>query len=288
MKRHNKQFLGLDPEWTGPQNARVVILPFPYAGGISCGEGTDQAPDQVLEASQFLELYDEVLHSEPYRTGICTLAPPEIPGNPEKMIQTIQKAVKPILKRKQFPIVIGGDHSISSGFYSALLEQHKSCSVIQFDAHADLRDTYENSKLSHACVMSRIREHTNDTLQLGIRSLSKSESDLVQIKNICLGTLYAIRFQNYDWRSRVLRLPDPVFITFDVDVLDWSIVRSTGTPEPGGLLWDETLEMLQFIFTHKQVVGLDVVELSANPDDFNSPFAVAKLIYKMIGFLTRS
>ncbi|HDQ44956.1 MAG TPA: agmatinase [bacterium] len=282
MKLYHKQFLDLEPEFTDLDTSAVAILPFPYEGGISCGAGTAGAPDAVIDASYYVELYDEVLDTEPYKIGISTLTPPAIPSTPERMIQSIQDAAKAILERDKFPVVIGGDHSITGGYYRALREKHGAVSVIQLDAHADLRDSYQGSRLSHASVMSRIREETEHTLQIGIRSMSAEEADRIRTEKIQLCTMDAFRKGAFDLRTAVEALPDPVFITLDVDVLDWSVVRTTGTPEPGGMTWDEILALLATIFSNKKVVGFDVVELSCREDDPNSPFAVAKLIHKMI------
>lgn len=281
---HAKQFLGLEPEFTSLENAKVVILPVPYEGGISYGTGTANAPDAILEASYQLELYDEVLETEPFRSGIATVVLPSIPRSPEDMIRTVYKSTRLLLKQKKFVVLIGGDHSISSGYFKALQEQYDQVSVIQLDAHADLRATYDDNPWSHACVMARIREMTDNTLQLGIRSLSTEEAERVKHENIALYTMHEYRNGVFNLHTSLQVLPDPVFLTLDVDVFDWSVIMSTGTPEPGGFYWDEGLALLSQIFTQKHVVGFDVVELSYQEYDRNSPFAVAKLIYKMLGF----
>jgi len=284
MKLHPIQFLGNDVALPDPDKAAVAVLPFPYEGGVSYGKGTGKAPRAVLEASPYLEFYDEVLKTEPYRVGIITLAEPEIPSQPERMIRTVYQHTRELLEQNKFVILLGGDHSISSGYARALKEKYGQLSVIQIDAHSDLRDEYEGSKLSHACVMARIRELTPHTLQIGIRSMSAEEARLVENQGLNLVTMHDYRAGRFDLNALLYALPDPVFITFDVDAFDWSVVWSTGTPEPGGLLWDEAMSLLQEIFARKNVVGADVVELSHADFDRNSPFAVAKLIYKMIGF----
>jgi len=156
--------------------------------------------------------------------------------------------------------------------------------VVQFDAHADLRDSYEGSPLSHACVMARMRGLTRHTLQIGIRSLSIEEAALINKERLAVGFMHQVRAGGFDFDAALKQLPDAIYLTIDVDAFDWSVVRSTGTPEPGGLLWDEAITMLRRLFETKTVVGCDVVELSHRDDDPNSPFAVAKLIYKLIGF----
>jgi agmatinase len=284
MKLNKKQFLGTDGTEVSIPNATVVIVPFGYEGGVSFGKGTAEGPKAILDASSHLELYDEELNTEPGNVGICTIESVEMPSAGEQMVETIYKTIKKLLRDEKFIISIGGDHSITTGYCKALVEKYQQLSVIQIDAHADLRPSYKGSIYSHASVMARVREMTQDTLQLGIRSISKIEAERVRSEHISLYTMDMLRSRNFNLKSELDNLPDPVFITFDVDVFDWSVVRSTGTPEPGGLLWNEAIDLLRTIFSAKNVVGFDVVELSYNPNDPNSAFAVAKLIYKMIGY----
>ncbi len=284
MKLNKTPFLAIGEDYGNPETAATIIIPFPYEGGVSYGKGTAGAPQAVLDASAYLELYDEALDTEPYRSGIATLAEPAVPNEAHKMIDTLYKLSSPIIQSEKFCVVIGGDHSISSGFAKALYDHYGRLSVIQLDAHADLRESYEGSPLSHASVMARIRDFTRDTLQIGIRSISAEEAQVWKSENLSLVTMDRFRKNEYDLVALLDKLPDPLFITLDVDVLDWSVVRSTGTPEPGGMYWDEMMALLKTIFKRKNVVAFDAVELSHKTDDINSPFAVAKLIYKMIGF----
>lgn len=284
MKQHPHPFLDPGPAFVDFRQAAAVILPIPYEGGVSYGTGAAQAPEAVIAASHQLELYDEVLAAEPFRMGIATLAPPALPEDPATLQEVVYRCAKELLGLDKFVVLIGGDHSVSSPLVRALRENHGSLSVIQIDAHADLRDTYENSRLSHACVMSRIREITAHTLQIGIRSLSLEEALRIERENLAVCTMSALRSGNFDIDAALVALPDPVFLTIDVDAFDWSVIQSTGTPEPGGLQWDEALGLLEKIFKRKTVVGFDVVELAAQAHDRNSPFAVAKLIYKLLGF----
>lgn len=284
MKLYKKQFLGIEGRQPDFAHAQFAILPFPYEGGVSFGKGTAEAPDAVLESSAFLELYDEVADFEPYKNGIVTMVPPDLGTSHLDMFNSIYKSTKELLSSNKFVAVIGGDHSISSGFFKALKEKYPDLGAVQLDAHSDLRDEYEGSTLSHACVMARIREMTSHTLQFGIRSMCVEEAQKIKQDNIPVCTMDSFRKKTFDINQAIDNLPEHVFITVDVDGFDWSVIRSTGTPEPGGFLWNEALELLQDIFKRKTVVGFDVVELSYNPYDPNSPFAVAKLIYKMIGY----
>ena len=284
MNLYEKQFLGIEGEFVDLEKSAAAILPFPYEGGVSYGKGAAQAPAAVIDASHYLELYDEILDAEPYRVGVSTIEPPDTGKTDQEMFYSIYSNTHDLIEDEKFVVVIGGDHSISNGFFKALKEKYPDLGVIQLDAHADLRDTYEDSPLNHACVMSRIREMTQDTLQIGIRSMSVEEAERVKGENISLCTMDSLRKELFDIDGALDKLPEDVFVTVDVDCFDWSVIRSTGTPEPGGFLWDEALNLLNKIFQKKNVVGFDIVELSYSPDDNNSPFAVAKLIYKMLGF----
>jgi agmatinase len=284
FKAHPKSYLDLPPGLTRFEGAAVALLPVPYEGGVSWGRGAAEAPDWVIEASGYLELYDEILKREPCRMGIATLAPPEFPGDPEAVQHVLYPFLRDLLDAGKFVVMLGGDHSLSPAFVKALHERKSPLSVIQLDAHADLRQSYEEKPFSHACAMSRIREITPHTLQIGIRSLSLEEAKKVDRERIAICTMRDFRKGTFDVKGALGRLPDPVYLTVDVDVFDWGVVRSTGTPEPGGFGWDEALELLESIFSMKTVAGFDVVELAKDPRDVSSAFAVAKLIYKMLGF----
>ncbi|MFP3927667.1 MAG: agmatinase [Desulfobacteraceae bacterium] len=288
MKAHTGGFLDLEPRFSDPESAAVVILPVPYEGGVSYGRGAAQGPAAVISASSEVELYDEVLDREPYRMGIATAEPPEGLQGAEDMNKGVYSAALSIASARQLPVGLGGDHSISPAFFHALQHSYGAASVIQFDAHSDLRETYDGTPYSHACTMSRIRRLTKDTLQIGIRSLCLEEACLVKSERVPLCTMEAFRTGAFDLQGAISALPDPVYLTMDVDVLDWSVVWSTGTPEPGGFVWHEIIELLQLIFSKRMVIGFDVVELSCGPEDINSAFAVARLVYKMLGFWLNS
>jgi agmatinase len=284
MIGNTKCFLDLEPLFADYENSAVVLLPVPYEGGVSAGRGAAGAPNAVIEASGLLELYDEVLDAEPYRAGIFTAAPLPVSGSGADVVHEVRRAVSQILGAGKFPVVLGGDHSVTPGAVKGVAEYYSSLGVIQLDAHADLRTEYDGSPESHACVMARVREVTRETLQVGIRSMSVEEARQAAQDRLALFTMNRIRTRGFDPRKALRVLPKDVYITVDVDVFDWSVIASTGTPEPGGMLWDEALAFLSEIFSTKNVVGFDVVELSRSQWDRNSPFAVAKLIYKMLGF----
>ena len=284
VKQPVTTFLDLDPAFSDPTTAAVVVLPVPYEGGASYGGGAALAPQAVFDASAHLELYDEVLNAEPYRAGIATLPPPLLTGSAKAVMQTLHETFVELVQGNAFVVSVGGDHSVTAPYVQALHLEYDTLSVIQLDAHADLRDTYDGSSLSHACVMRRVRETVADTLQIGIRSLSVEEADLIADEDLPVCMMHEYRNEQFDIEAALDALPDPVFLTLDVDVLDWSVVAGTGTPEPGGFTWNESLSLLRRIFVRKQVVGFDVVELACGLNDRNSAFAVSKLIYKMIGY----
>ncbi len=283
MKKNKLQFLDLADSCSDLENAAFCILPYPFEGGISYHAGAGRAPKAILQASAQVELYDEILDAEPWRAGICTLKPGNIPKTPQNMSEHIYRLCSGLLQQQKFLIVIGGDHSISSGYFRALCQRHHPIGVIQLDAHADLRPQYQNDAYSHASVMARIREYSQHTLQLGIRSLCRQEAELIRRQHLDVCMMHDLRQNRCDLLAAVKRMPHKVFLTIDVDVFDTGVIQHTGTPEPGGFTWYEALQLLQTIFRMKNVVGFDLVELACHKDDWVSPFAAAKLLYKMIG-----
>jgi len=286
MKLYDKSFLDLDSQTAAYDNAAAVILPLPFEGGISYKAGTAHAPEAILDASHYVELYDEILKIEAYHMGIATVAPPDIfsVSDPQKASEQIADLSKLFIKDKKLIAAVGGDHSVTTGCVQAYLEFFPALSVIQLDAHADLRESYEENRFSHACTMARIRDLTQQTLQIGIRSMAAEEAERVEKEGISLCTMHEYRQGLFDVGEALNQLPDPVYVTVDLDVFDWSVILSTGTPEPGGFTWDEGLFLLYTIFNRKNVIGFDVVELAYQAWDHHSPFAVAKLLYKLLGF----
>jgi len=276
-------FLNPESEYTDPNTAAAAVLPVPYDEGVSWTRGAALGPEAIILASAEVETYDESIGFETCRMGIATLPPPEDLSRPEAMILSVRNASRSLLDRGLFPVVVGGDHSVSIGFFRGLMMTHPKLSVIQIDAHADLRDAYHGDPLSHACVMARIREYTTDTLQIGIRSLCAEEAERIQREKVPVCTMEAYRSGAFDLDKALRDLPDPVYVTLDVDALDWSVIRSTGTPEPGGFSWYEALDLLRMIFRERDVIAFDIVELSQDPPDRPSAFAAAKLLYKMLG-----
>ncbi len=284
MKMHNVQFLNLDSDFTEFDRSAMALLPVPYEGGISYGHGTASAPDAILKASHHVELYDEVLHQEPYRIGLSTMAPLSNLTDAKTMNQSVESAAGELVDAGKFVVAMGGDHSITPGLFHAFNKRLPQVGLVQLDAHADLRSELDEDANSHGCTMHRIRKFNQNTLQIGIQSLSREEGEHVLNEDISLCTMYQYRKGLFNVDAALANLPEHVYLTLDVDVFDWSVIRSTGTPEPGGFLWPEGLSLIKDIFFRKTVVGFDLVELSAKEDDPNSAFAAARLLYKLIGF----
>jgi agmatinase len=273
-------FLGMD---CALKDARAVILPVPYEGTVSYRPGTRFGPGAIIEASAHLELYDEELDAEPSLMGIHT-APPVWPNfsSPQGMIQEIRERCRHYLNQDKFLVVLGGEHSVTVGSVQAHQEKHLGLCVLQIDAHADLRDSYHRTKWGHASVMRRVGELC-PTVGVGIRSLSKEEMDFATAEDHRIFFAHQIR-QDPDWIDRVLgELANEVYVTVDLDGLDPGIMPAVGTPVPGGLSWQQILDLLSRVAAEKRVVGFDVVELAPIPGQVASDFLSARLVYKMLG-----
>ena len=284
---HN--FLGLDEEKSAFQKARVVILPVPYEATTSYGAGTGAGPAAIIDASRYIELYDQELDTEPYDVGIATLPALELTGaGPETAVRELRDAYDRIVQAgpDKFVIALGGEHSISSAPILSWVERMKGkrLSVLQFDAHTDLRHEYEGSPFSHAAVMHRVHDQV-DLVAVGIRALTRDERELAR-KSSNVHLFLADDIHTGDaWMEQVIsRLGPDVYISFDVDAFDPSLVPATGTPEPGGLQWYPVMKLLRRVFGERNVVSADIVELAPIPGFAAPDFLVAKLVYKMIGY----
>jgi len=275
----------LPEEYSNPENSTIVIIPVPYDGTSTWIKGADKGPEAIIEASANMELYDIETDSEVYKKGIFTDSPVQGLSFPEDVVETLADAVTYHIEDGKFVVVIGGEHSISTGPVKAHAKNHKDLTVLQLDAHSDLRDEYNGSKYSHACVMARIAEIC-PFLQVGIRSMDVSEKDRMD-KN---RAFFAKDIHNdKNWIKKVVsKLSKTTYITIDLDVFDPSIMPSTGTPEPGGLFWYDVLALLKEVSENTNIVGFDVVELC--PDDRNKApdFLTAKLIYKLLSYKFRA
>jgi len=277
-------FLGLPEKYSKYRSAKVVILPVPYDGTVSYVKGTAKGPEAIIRASPQLEYYDEVLGIEQFKLGIHTLPPMKKRNSPQAVVDAVYKEVKRQMQKGKFTVVFGGEHSITTGEIRAYSEAYKDLSILQFDAHADLRDEYNGNKHSHACAMRRAFEFCPSIVQIGIRNISKEEVDFVAEKKHT-GIFYAHNMR-YDksWRSKALaKLKRNVFITIDLDAFDSSIMPATGTPEPGGLDWYDVTTMLGAVAKSRNIVGFDIVELAPKEGFHSCDFLAAKLAYRLIG-----
>ena len=268
-------------KYRDPAKAKVAIIPVPYDKTSTWGKGADKGPAAIIKASETVENYDIESDTEPYKVGIFTDKPVEENGTPEKMVKAVEKRVGGHLAKGRFPIVIGGEHSVSIGVIKAQAKKHRKLTILQLDAHGDLRDEYHGSKCNHACVMARAKELC-PIVQVGIRSMDISEKRLLDMTR----TFFAHDIRGKDvWMDTVVSLlQGDVYITIDLDVFDPSIMPSTGTPEPGGLLWYEVLDLMRLVFHNNNVTGFDVVEMCPNPANKAPDFLAAKLIYKLISY----
>ncbi len=272
---------GLPENYSQLESSAVVILPVPYDGTSTWVKGADKGPEALLEASANMELYDIETNLEVFKQGIFTDVPVTENVSPESMAEAVYNKVKRHLKDQKVVVTIGGEHSVSIGAIKAHVEAFDKLTVLQIDAHTDLRQEYEGSRNNHACVMARVREWC-PYVQVGIRSMDVDEMQYVVNDNI----FYAKDIHdNNEWMDKVLkRLSQNVYLTFDLDAFDPSIMPSTGTPEPGGLGWYPVLKFLKKVIENVNLVGFDVVELCPDQRSKASDFLAAKLIYKILSY----
>ncbi len=278
-------FLGIDNQFNFKE--KVVIIPFGLEKTVSYGGGTKYGPQEIIKASHQVELYDEELNCEPYKKiGIKTLKPFKIQKNINRALQQLADINRKILNKKLFPMTFGGEHSITPGCIEPFVKKYKNLCLLHFDAHADLRDSYNGEKFSHASAIRRCLDHKNISLiSFGIRNISKSEIPFLKKNKSRIEIFWAKDKSKWNLRKfRNLIKNRDVYLTFDVDGLDSSIMPATGTPEPGGLFWNETLDIIKIAAKNSNIVGVDINEL-APIKGFNSyNFLVAKLAYKILAY----
>jgi len=266
----------------GYKESIIIILPVPYDETSTWIKGADKGPEAILNASPNLEFYDIETESEAHLAGIHTVAPVLEKATPDSMVNAVNKRVSELLSDDKLPVIIGGNHSVSIGSIKAFSEKYENLSVLQLDAHADLRMEYEGSKYNHACVMARARENA-EIVQVGIRSMSLSELPYVDRDRI----FYS--HELYSDKSLYARAKDKltenVYITIDLDVFDPSVMPSTGTPEPGGPDYFELMHFLRDVVREKNVVGFDVVELCPSESNKAPDFMAAKIIYQLLSYI---
>jgi agmatinase len=276
-----RTFAGIGEEFSGFREAAVLLQPVPYDGTSTWGKGADRGLAAFLEAAENMELYDIETDSEVYRKGIHILEEISEKNSPEAVYEAAKKRTLELLKTGKFLTFFGGEHSISIGIIESFRQVYPDLTVLQLDAHADLRPSYLGSKYNHACAMHKASRETN-LVQVGIRSMDVSEKEYMDPVRCFFADEI---FSDNAWKERSLELmTHQVYLTIDVDVLDPSVMPSTGTPEPGGMDWHQLLEYLKKVFSTKEVVGFDIVEF-APIDSLKAPdFLVAKLYYKLLSY----
>ena len=280
-------FGGLEPEFSDFGRARTVVLPAPYDFSTTYQSGTRLGPRAILDASRNMELWDEEVGAT-YRSGIHTLAELEPTARgPEAMAERVEQAMSWIFGHDKLPVLLGGEHSLTAGAVRAAKQRFRNLSVLQLDAHGDMRDRYLDSPYSHACVMRRVRELC-PAASVGIRSLSEEEADHLERHPVPMWSVRQLRALGGDFRPVLEVLTDEVYVSFDVDALDPSIMPATGTPEPGGLDWYEAVDLLKAVAGRARIVGFDVVELAPIAGQVASDFLAARLTYRLIGLAMAS
>lgn len=284
---HN--FAALSAELSNEETSKIVVLPIPYESTTTYRAGCRRGPDAIIKASTNMELYDEELQCEPCNVGIHTSAPFDVVDDAKEMIARIDAVATAYLKKGKFLTGLGGEHTVTLGMVKAFQRKYSNLSVLHLDAHADFRQSYHGNKYNHACAARRISEISH-IVQVGVRSLSSEEAQALRKKKIV--TFWSNEFRKSglaEARDSLINrlienLTSEVYVSIDVDVFDPSIMPAVGTPEPGGLLWDDVLDIMRAVSDAREIVGLDLVELAPVDGMVHSEFMAARLIYKIWGY----
>ena len=282
---NKKGFLGVDNNFNF--KAKAIVIPFGLEKTVSYGSGTKNGPKEIIKASHQVELYDEELNCEPYKKiGIKTLKPFKIDKNIVKALKQISKINEENLKKKIFPLVLGGEHTITPGCIAPFAKKYDKLCLLHFDAHADLRESYNGNQFSHASAIRRCLDYKNiSVISFGIRNISSSEIYFLNKNSSRIKIFWSKNKKKWDLKKfKKLIKNKTVYLTFDVDGLDSSVMPATGAPEPGGLFWDETLDILKIAFKNSNIVGADINELSPIKGFDSYNFLVAKLAYKILSY----
>ena len=272
-------YAGIPDKYAQLETSKIVLIPVPYDGTSTWLKGSNKGPEAFLEASENMEIYDIETDSEVYKKGVFLADPVNEKSSPEKMVDTVHKTASDFIKKGKFVTLFGGEHSVSIGSIRAFMENFENLTVLQFDAHADLRPEYEDSKCNHACAVHEAQNEVN-LVQVGIRSMDLVEKPFLKKENCFFA--HEI-FADHNWMKKALdRITENVFITIDLDVFDSSIMPSTGTPEPGGLDWYQVVNFIKMVVQKKHVVGFDIMELCPNKNNKAPDFLAAKLYYKIL------
>ncbi len=279
----HEAFAGLEPPYSNLQQAKVVILPVPYDSTSEWRSGSRHGPQAIINASQYLELYDLELDREIYKVGISSLPQVEpLLSSPQDMIDRVYQVIKGLIQKEKFVVLLGGEHTLSLGAVRAFKETFPGLSVLQLDAHADLRDEYLGTKYSQACVMRRIFELC-PVSQVGVRSLSREEKQFLTQNKLKPFYMSDLASKTASIDQIMATLSEDVYITIDVDVLDPSIMPAVGTPEPDGMSWRQVLDIIESVALRKHIVGFDLMEFCPGEGPGSCAFLLAKLAYKLIG-----
>ncbi len=286
-----RNYMGLPEEHSSLAASRVVVLPIPYDRTTSYMPGARFGPRAIIDASRNLETYDDELDLDVTERGIHTLPELEAPAtDPAKVVGEIRDAARWVLAQdNKFLISLGGDHSCSIGVLEAHAEKYENLSIVQFDAHADIKESWEGTEFSHACVMRPMGELAKNVLSIGIRSMNREEAAYIKTRpEVEILNVQRLRSDPTALEAAIDKLSENVYLTIDVDGFDPSLIPATGTPEPGGLLWHEGLDIIRMLARKRRIVGFDVMELAPIPGMVASDFVVAKLIYKALGYVAAS
>ncbi len=283
-----KNYIALEEEYSSLKKSKVVVMQVPYDKTATYLKGTVNGPGAIIDASKKMELFDEELSQETYKIGIHTMEPLQVQDlAPEAMVEKVYGSTMELLKANKFPVILGGEHSLSIGSVRAFKEVYPDLSVLHLDAHYDMRDEYFGSKFNHGCVARRISEMC-PIVQTGTRSLSKEEKDFLatggvgKVKTVSVYDILEMPL----WKDVISRgLSEHVYVSIDLDVFDPSMMPAVGTPEPGGIGWYETLDLLREVAKDKKIVGFDVVELCPIKGQVSSDFMAAKLVYRLLGYV---
>ena len=277
-------FAGVPAPYFDFDRAKVVILPVPYDSTTEWRSGTRDGPQAIIDASRYLEIYDLELDQETYKVGIHTLPEVEaLMSGPENMIQRVYEITGGLVKKGKLVVMLGGEHSLSFAAVRAFKEAFPRLSVLQFDAHADLRDEYLGTKYGQACIMRRVSELC-PIVQVGIRSLCREEKQFLEENKMIPFYMSTMRVDEDLVKHIVTSLSEDVYVTIDVDVFDPSIMPAVGTPEPGGMQWQQVLDILKSLAHYKHIVGFDLMEFCPREGPISCAFMLAKLVYKFIGY----
>lgn len=284
-------FLGLQPEdAVSPEEAKVWVIPFGLEASVSYGGGTAKGPEAILEASHQTELFDEAFWAEPFRAyGVATREAVKIAKDVQPALDQLEALIEETLAAGKFPLTLGGEHSLTPGAIRPFVKRHETLTILQFDAHADLRDGYEGERYSHAAAMCRCLDNKNVRLvSVGIRNISASEIPFYEANKNRIEIFWAKDRKKWTAADVAKAVgTGPVYLTFDIDGFDASMIPATGTPEPGGLWWDEVMDIFEAVTAKAKIVGADVVELAPQKGLHACDFLTAKLCYKILNYSLR-